>query len=249
MRYSLFPFPSLIDAGGPDICGQLRWRERPRRGIANLELLEATVDLLRDIPWQIQVDHCIEQDGDLHLAVVATDLACDVSPGDEIRAGFCLRNSDTGACQPFACERVFRVKCSNGMLVEYDRGQATTLVAHGDWHGNLSEVVERSFAADGLDRDVARFRATVQQMLLAPYELLCNLVAQDVISEEEQCAIQAEFHEAGDETLYGLINAVTRVAGELRDTDEWKRSLELERLGGEIMRGDHQPPVLDPVYA
>jgi hypothetical protein len=39
----------------PDLLGrgQLRPRDRPRRGIANLELLEATVDLLRDTPWQI----------------------------------------------------------------------------------------------------------------------------------------------------------------------------------------------------
>jgi hypothetical protein len=45
-----------------------------------------------------------------------------------------------------------------------------------------------------------------------------------------------------------LINAVTRIAGRCRDFDDWKRAVELERLGGEILRGDHQVPVLDAVY-
>lgn len=249
MRYSLFPFPSLVNDNSPDICSRLRQRALPRGGIGNLELLETTIELLRAAPCQIHVDHCVEEDGDLHLAVVATNLGCEVSPGDWVQAGFCLRNSESGMFQPLVSERVFRVKCSNGMLVECESGQSTTLVAQGDWKGQLAGVVERSFAADGLDRDIARFRMTAQQMLLTPYELLCNLVAQGVISEEEQCDIQHQFDQAGDETLFGLINAVTRVAGRLRDSSEWLRSLDLERIGGEIMRGDHLPPVLDSVYA
>jgi hypothetical protein len=113
----------------------------------------------------------------------------------------------------------------------------------------VSKVVESSFSAQGLDRDTARFRTAMAQMLTTPYELLCNLVAQGYISDDEQSAIQAEFDEVGDFTLYGLINAVTRIAGQCRDSDDWKRAVELERLGGEVLRGDHQPPVFDPVYS
>jgi hypothetical protein len=253
MRYSLFPFASLKDAGGPDLVGQLRVRQSgaPLSGsrISNRDLLETVVDLLRDVPWDISVDHCEEDGGDLRLAVVAPRLGRDVEKGDRVQAGFFIQNSESGAFQTLAAERVYRVVCENGYMIECEQGQVATLAGVAEWRTVVAQVVERSFAAEGLDRDIARFRATTTQMLMTPYELLCNLVAQGVLSEEEQVAVQAEFDDVGDCTLYGLINAVTRIAGRCRDFDDWKRSVELERLGGEILRGDHQPPVWAPVYA
>ena len=249
MMYSLFPFVSLREAGGPDLREQLRVRgTTPTRGIANLELLDEVTDLLRGLPWQVHVDYCHEDAGDLRLAVVATQLGRDVEKGDRVQAGFHLQNSETGSFPTQACERVYRVVCENGYMIECEPGQATILAGVANWRPILAGAVERCFAADGLDRDVARFRTTTAQMLMTPYELLCNLVAQQFISEDEQSAIQAEFDEVGDYTQYGLINAVTRIAGRCRDFDDWKRSVELERLGGEILRGDHQPPVMEAVY-
>lgn len=252
MRYSLFPFPSLREAGGPDLreqlCVRSRGQCRAAVGISNLELLDTLTELLRGVPWDVHLDHCEEAGGDLRLAVAAPGLGRDVEKGDVVHAGFFVQNSESGAFPSLASERLYRVACENGYLVECEKGQATALSGRADWQADLAVVVERSFAADGVDRDVARFRATTTQMLMTPYELLCNLVAQQILSEDEQAAIQREFDETGDYTLYGFINAVTRVAGRYREFDDWKRSVELERLGGEILRGDHQPPVLDPVY-
>jgi hypothetical protein len=249
MRYSLFPFPSMNDDGGPDVCAQLRLRPRKTAaGLSNLALLETTAELLRDVPWRIQVDHCVEDGGDLQLAVVAADLGRDVDKGDEVKAGFFLRNSESSSTEAFACERVYRVVCENGAILECEKGQTTVIATHRDWKGDLAQVIDRSFAGEGLDRDVARFRAAREQLLLTPYELLCNLVAQRLISGEEQSEIQAEFDDAGDYTHYGIINAITRIAGRLRDFDDWIRSMQLERRGGEVLRGDHGSPALDPVY-
>ena len=251
MRYSLFPFASLREAGGPDLREQLRVRGPAgvsASGITNVELLEELVDLLRGVPWQVQIDYCDEDGGDLRLAAVAPLLGRDVEKGDRVQAGFFLQNSESGAFQPLASERVYRVVCENGYMIECEPGQATALAGQADWRPGLARVVDRSFAADGLDRDVARFRAATAQMLMTPYELLCNLVAQGFLSEDEQSAVQGEFDEVGDYTLYGLINAVTRVAGRCRDSDDWKRAVELERLGGGILGGEHQPPVLEAVY-
>ncbi len=256
MQYSLFPFASLKGAGGPDICEQLRIRRAERKSsggsLGNLEILEELVTRLRELPWEIRVDHCEESGGELWLAVVAHDLGRDIAKGDRVNAGLCLRNSESGQGQTVACERVFRVACENGALVECEHGQSVVIRSQGrpapQWKQKLSAVVARCFDADGLDVDLARFRATLREMLMAPYELLCSLVAQRIISEEEQVEIQHEFDEVGDYTMYGLINAVTSVARHLRDFESWKRSFELERLGGAILRGDHQPPVMDPVY-
>jgi hypothetical protein len=253
MQYALFPFPSLREAGGGDIRSALRRRgmksSAPIRGISNIELLEHLVERLRELPWEVAVDYCHEALGDLRLAVVAKGLGRNVEVRDVVQAGFCLENSETMTFKPFAATRVFRVACENGYLVETEQGQSAVLSTGADWRTAVAQVVDKSFSAEGLDRDAAHFRAAMAQMLMTPYELLCNLVAQGYISDEEQSAIQAEFDEVGDFTLYGLINAVTRIAGQCRDSDDWKRAVELERLGGEVLRGDHQPPVFDPVYS
>jgi hypothetical protein len=241
MLCSLFPFPARDAAGGPDVIARLRGRVDARPSVPIVEILESTVEVLRAQPLRIEVDYCVEDEGDVRLAVVARDLGREMSLGDSVRAGFHLQASSSGAFPTRVCERVFRVACANGAMVEFERGQAATL-AGAQWKPLLECVVARSLSADGFDRDAARFRATTSQMLVAPYELLCHLTAKRVISEDEQSAIQREFTAADDATLYGFINAVTRVAGRLRERDDWKRSVELEHLGGEILRGDHRPP-------
>ena len=251
MRYSLFPFASIGDAGGPDLREQLRIRDQVRHqrvGLANLELLDELTELLRGAPCNIQIDYCDEDNGDLRLAVVARGLGREVDKGDLIHAGFFLQNSEASTFPTQASSRIYRVVCENGALVECEQGQAGTLAVHENWRGDLAQVVEHSFEAQGLDLETARFRAAMSQMLMTPYELLCNLVAQHILTEEEQSAVQQEFDAVGDYTLYGLINAVTRIAAHCRDFDDWKRSVELERLGGEILHGGHQPPVSELAY-
>jgi hypothetical protein len=221
--------------------------ERLRRlpgggGVPAVGLLERTVELLLGHGLDFAVDYCVELDGDVRLAVVARDLGREMSPGDPVRAGLHLETSASGDTATRVCERLFRVVCCNGALVEFERTQAATLVP-ATWERQLEAVVARSFHAEGFRHDAARFRATLNQMLASPYELLCHLAARRLISDDEQSAIQHEFTRADDPTLYGFINAVTRIAGRLREDDEWRRSVELERLGGEILRGDHQPPV------
>lgn len=85
MQYSLLPFRSRGESSGPDLREQLRLRQEREPtssiGIDNLELLNKTVELLRDVPWEIEVDHCTETDGNLRLAVVAPGLGRDVDKG------------------------------------------------------------------------------------------------------------------------------------------------------------------------
>ncbi len=259
MNYSLMPFLSMRGAGGADIRTALRERDSLARGanIRNLDLLDALVQELEALPWKIRVDHCQEHDGDFHLAVVATDLGRNLDVGDCVNAGLFMQNSERGAFATIACERVFRVACQNGALVECEATQSLQITPSKQmhvagtqrWQKKMPEVIARSFSAEGLDIDLARFRATIERMLVTPYEFLCNLEAQRLISADEHSSIQAFFDEAADFSLYGLINAVTRVAHRLRQSDSWTRAFEIERLGGEILRGDHNIPAWDRVRA
>jgi hypothetical protein len=270
MRYALLPFCTIPpDArhpfpawtleedyeGLPDIREALAGRKRivAQHAIDNLELLTFVVDALVELPWRYWVDHCCESEGQLHLAVLADDLGRDLDKGDRLNAGFYLQNSESADLETLACTRVFRVACQNGALLECEKGQTFTISAgnapRADWQARVKKVIERSFSGDGVDVDVARFRATTEQLILTPYELLCHLTAQGLITDEEQHDIQAAFTDAADFSMYGLINAVTQTAHRLRSNDRWMRAFQIERLGGQILRGDHNLPALDPVYS
>lgn len=255
MNYALLPFPTFCRgqeyAGRADIRDALASRKRnvARNAIDNLDLLNHAVEVLRDLPWQFHIDHCNEEDGQLYLAVIATDLGRNLDVGDEVNAGFFLQNSENARFDTLACARTFRVSCENGALLECDEGQSFCISAGTappkDWRNKTEKVIRRSFCGDGIDVDLARFRVTTQQMILTPYEFLCNLSAQGLIDDDEQSEIQRAFDDTADFSMYGLINAVTQVAHGLRKDDRWARAFQIERLGGEILRGDHNQPSFD----
>jgi hypothetical protein len=259
MNYALLPFPTFSReadyAGRPDIRDALASRDRDvaPKSIDNLALLNHVVDTLRDLPWDFAVDHCHEENGQLHLAVMAHDLGRNLDVGDKMNAGFFLKNSESANSETLACARTFRVSCENGALLECEKGQSFTIstvdAPPANWQLKIKDVIDRSFSGDGLDVDLARFRATTQQMVITPYEFLCHLAAQGLIDDDEQSEIQSAFNDAADFTMYGLINAVTQIAHGLRSNDKWVRAFQIERLGGEILRGDHNLPALDHVYS
>jgi hypothetical protein len=247
MQYAFMPFPSAREAGGQDICDALASRRRPwlarRPAIPNLEVLALVREELQSLPWNILVDFCQEESGDLHLAVFAPDLGRDIEDGDRIHAGFFVGNSETGRFDTTICERVYRRVCVNGALVECEQTQTFVVRAGAptsNWKRAIPEIISRSFDEDGIDVDLARFRKTTTEMLVTPYEMLCHLAAEGLISEDERSLVTHAFQQAAEFSMYGLINAITSICHRLRKNDDWVRSLHMERLGGEILRGDHR---------
>lgn len=227
------------------------------RLVGNLELLDTVVPALRRTGTEIKIEHCREDDGELYLTALAPGLAAEAGVGDHLYGGFLLANSETAVLDTEACARIFRLACSNGALSDFGEGRRLVLPRfvpkgepdpYSDWPRRLGEVVAQSFNGGTFDEDARRFRATMDQMLATPYEFLLNLSSQGLITGEEHERIQKEFRETDDTTLYGLINAITRIAHGWRDGDDPRRASDLERLAGEIIRGDHQPPVLEPSY-
>jgi hypothetical protein len=118
-----------------------------------------------------------------------------------------------------------------------------------DWSHHVRQVVCRSFDEQAFKLDFRRFEVTANQMLVTPYEFLCNLAAQGLIGYEEQSQIQAIFDDNAAYTLYGFVNAVTQSAHKHRASDDWVRAFQIERLAGEILRGDHNMPALDTAFS
>src|SRR5262249_28008632 len=202
MNFSLAPFPSdpqaELESGGllPDIRAALASRGRiaGSHAIANADLLDALVDALRNLTAPFYVTHCHEAGGDLHLSIAAAVGGRRVSPGDEIRGGLFIRNSESRRFETLLCTRLYRVVCANGALMECEKEQAFPVAAAAspptDWPQHLHRVVRRSFDERALKLDFRRLKATARQMLVTPYEFLCHLAARQVITVDEQSEIQ-----------------------------------------------------------
>lgn len=215
----------------------------------SLALLDETEARLSKVGRELRVEHAVWNDGEFHVTAYAPGIASEVAVGDYVYAGFFLAHAPEGTTE--AGVRIYRVACKNGALADETEGQRiefASLHAPADWREKLGAVVARSFDGGCLDEQTRRLRLTLQEMLSTPYEYLLHLRAQGLITDDEQAAIQREFDRAGDATLYGLVNAVTRLAHAHRSNADWRRALAVERLGGEIAGGEHQPPIGAPVF-
>jgi len=187
------------------------------------------------------------------LSVAAAVGGYKVTPGDVIRGGLFVRNSETRRFETLICTRLYRAVCANGALMECDKEQSFAVsVADSppkDWVRQVKQVVCRSFDEQALKMDFRRFEATANQMLVTPYEFLCHLAAQGLVEDDEQSQIQAIFDDNAAFTMYGFINAVTQSAHAHRASDEWVRAFQIERLAGEILRGDHNLPAFDGAFS
>ncbi|QDT44727.1 hypothetical protein Pan241w_48430 [Gimesia alba] len=263
MNYSLTPFPDQPSSETPfelrerfpDIRESLAPRPKPdhAQAIGNSALLDLIVETLLDVTVPFFITHCHEANGDLHLSVTAAGGGHQVSAGDELRGGLFIRNSESCRFETLICTRLYRVICENGALMECDKEQAFAIpitdAPPADWQLKVSQVIQHSFDEQYLQFDFQRFQATTNEMIVTPYEFLCHLEAQRLINEDEQSEILAAFNDNADFTMYGLINAVTQTAHEHRASDRWLRAFEIERLAGEILRGDHHLPAFDFAYS
>ena len=244
MRFSLFPFESGRMAGGPDLAHYLRTANYsgPTSSLGQLiEIIEAFSAFLLSLELRLTVDYCTLVRDTCFLGIYANDLVQSTRDGDEFFAGISLAHSRLHQIE--VSKRVFRRVCQNGLVLEQRNESHIRLNNEKKWKSILRTTIDGAFSQMSLDQNNTRLKACIDQALFTSFEYLEFLVGQKYINSDERIEIQDEFERAGDYTLYGFINAVTWVASRLKLGDEWKRSLELERLAGRISLGDHRPPV------
>jgi len=189
---------------------------------------------------------------DGHRLLARSVLPClgEVRPGDRMQAGVAIRATGGDVwVHPY----LFRLVCSNGAIV------ARTIRTHhltdldtqdaADALEAVREAVEACCEPDVFLETCEQVR-TVQEMaadLMVTQIPLMSLIARASGGGNEHlmATIIDQFFRAGDRTQFGLANAVTATAREVRDPDlRW----ELEEFGGAIAVGAvsgsprHGPP-------
>jgi hypothetical protein len=190
---------------------------------------------------------------ELYLKVINPRLTDEVKAGDYVQSGFVLSNSEVGAGSVQVQPLVYRLVCTNGMVVN-DAG--LTRYHLGSRSGRENEAYElysdRTLALEDQAllakvQDTVRaaaepeqFAKVVQRMREAARTPLSGNPAEVVevtgkklgLLEAEQGDVLTHLIQGGDLSQWGLVNAITRTSQDVADYD---RATELERLGGVVL--------------
>lgn len=205
-RYACFDHPALLDAMAGTVNGRF------------------------------QVDWCALSEDSLHVRLLDPTLTREALPGDRLMAGLHIANSEVGKRAVTVDALVYRLVCQNG-LVRLVKGKSLLYQRHvalspDRFQTALAEAVTEALMQSSgfMERLVMATTTPVADM----DKMLLSLAQRWSLPKAMQETIRTDLLQSPSgqqETLYGLVNAVTRAAQTLNADDRHA----LETLAGTLL--------------
>ena len=222
------------------------------RRIDNLDIAGIVLPVLQEMEG-MHFESCQLTDSRMYIKVVNTRLEAEVVPGDIVQSGIIISNSEVGLGSVSIQPLVYRLVCSNGMVVNDAQTRRNHVGRVNEASENYQLYSEKTLEAD--DKafamkiqdtvravvDEVRFTRVVNMMReakdapmnTAAVPDIVKLVSKDFhITDDESSGVLQRLIEGNDLTLYGLSNAVTRHSQDVKDYD---RATVLEGIGYNIL--------------
>lgn len=217
--------------------------------IENEEIAEVVLPILAEIP-DIKIVSSEITERRMYIQALSPRIVGEVKKGDVVQAGVVISNSEVGQGAVAISPLVYRLVCLNGMIANDGRLRANHV-------GGRIEETEMLYADDTRkadDRaillkvrdhvrnavDSVAFARRVEAMTLLtsarvsgdPEKAIEVLSKKIGASDGERTGILRSLIEGGDLSAWGLLNAVTAQA---HDAPTYDRSVEFERMGGQLL--------------
>ena len=225
--------------------------ERYRR-IDNAEIAEAVLPILAEMP-DVRIESCEITESKMYLKAVNPRLTAEVVPGDIVQSGILITNSEVGMGSMSIQPLVYRLVCTNGMVVNDARTRKYHVGRGNEAAEDYTLYSSETLAAD--DRalllkvrdtvravvDQTRFERVIEMMREAKEAKITStdipqmveLAAADYgLNKAEGSGVLDHLIRGGDLSLYGLSNAITRAA---QDVESYDRSTEMESIGYTVL--------------
>ena len=223
------------------------------RRLDNIDLLEYILPEL--IGKDLRIISCQLTEARLYIKFVSLNVEGEVKTGDLVSAGGVISNSEVGLGSVNVYPFILRKVCDNGAILN-QLGQKKYHVGRNI--PTLEDGAVELYASDTLKADDKAFwlkardlvRATVEQVQFdkllermrestnqkiegKPEDVVVKLADRNLLNEDQRDSILRHLIDDGvGLSAYGLMNAVTSVAGEQTDYTE---STRLEAIGGSII--------------
>jgi hypothetical protein len=204
------------------------------RVIDHLDVLLCALNELQ--AHDAEIEDCYLSEIEMNIKVKSQKLKDFVRHKDDlIVGGIFITNSETGHKALRVEPRMFRVKCSNGMIVE----ELVTREIHiGNGDEISDEIVYLSLRRsirelfNRFGEIVLLLRESTEAKIRNPQKVIQNVVDQYKLSEAQKANILMAFGAEPEYDQYGIANAVTLAA---QKEETWEKSVELEKLGGKLV--------------
>lgn len=222
------------------------------RRIDNLDIAKITLPIIGEMS-EARYESCEITDDYLYIKVVNPKLTTEVVPGDVVQAGVVISNSETGLGAVMVQPLIYRLVCSNGMVVNDARTRRNHVGRVNSSDENFLLYSQETLAADDhafilkiqdtvrAAVDEARFARVVDKMRESREVKLDTGNIPGIIkmasssfgiTDAEGEGIFQRLIEDADYTLYGLANAVTRFS---QDVENYDRASKLEEIGYSVL--------------
>jgi len=204
------------------------------RVIDHLDVLLCALNELQ--AHDAEIEDCYLSEIEVNIKVKSAKLRDFVRHKDDlIMGGIFITNSETGHKALRVEPRMFRVKCSNGMIVE-ELVTREIHIGNGDEisdeivYLSLRRSIRELFSRFG--EIVLLLRESTEAKIRNPQKVIQNVVDQYKLSEAQKANILMAFGAEPEYDQYGIANAVTQAA---QKEETWEKSVELEKLGGKLV--------------
>jgi Domain of unknown function (DUF932) len=219
------------------------------RIIDNHDLLAMVLPEISEMGQGMKIASCQVTDSKMYLKVINTEIEAAISVGDPVQAGFILSNSEIGngsvSIEPF----IYRLVCTNGMILK-DHRQRKNHVGRVTENHDLYAIdtlaaIDNTFKLKLRDLvqnaiSITTFRAAVEDLRISQTSIITGspvkaveLTAKAIgLNESESGLVLNHLIRSGDLSKFGMLNAVTRTA---EDVESYDRATEIERLGSEVL--------------
>lgn len=223
------------------------------RRLDNLELCSAVLPVIQEMK-NAEIMSCDVTDRHLYLKVVNKKLKAEVALGDVVQSGFVISNSEVGLGSLKVEPLIYRLVCKNGLIVKdytQKRYHVGKQVANDEdsayelYSDATLEQDDKAFFMKVQDTvrcaiDEAKFQLTVDKLRQTmhtpignnPVQAVEELADRFLLNQNERGDVLRQLFMGGDNSRYGLINAVTAAS---KLADSYERATELERIGGELL--------------
>lgn len=222
------------------------------RRLDNLELAEAVLPILNEIKG-LEIISSEITETHMYIKVINKKLKAEVGENDIVQAGMVISNSEVGLGSLKVEPLVYRLICKNGLIVKDYTQKKYHVGKQVDSEESAYEIYrDETLAAD--DKaffmkvqdtvrcavDETKFLLSVNKLIAVksehtgdnPIKTVELLADKYVLNQNERGSILRHFIMGGDDSRFGLVNAVTRAS---QDIEDYNRATELERLGGELL--------------
>lgn len=222
------------------------------RRIDNLEIAETVFPVISQMQ-DARIESCEITDARMYIKVVNPRLEQEVVPGDVVQSGIVISNSEVGLGSVSVQPLIYRLVCSNGMVVndaatrKYHVGSRTEIGENYEiYRDETIEADDKAFLMKVRDTVMAAvdetvFTRVVDKMRAAKGVPIVGKSLTGVVeltgkeygfSKAESEGVLTSLIRNDDMTLYGLSNAVTEYS---KQVESYDRATELESIGFNIL--------------